>query len=87
MLDRYPDSATANSVTCDLHGVKGCATCNKVEGDCDFGSCCAPATMTVTAIRRDGSVAEVRPACGDHAQRMTSAPRASGLLVKVAVAR
>lgn len=32
---------------CELHGVARCPLCHKLPGDCDFGSCCEPATTAV----------------------------------------
>lgn len=47
-----------------IHGywLTQCATCDKREGECDFGSCTEPAAMTVLY---DGY--ERRPMCADHA--------------------
>jgi hypothetical protein len=53
---------------CD-HGyyLTDCALCAKLPGECDYGSCQAPATTSVET-RAHGRVCEIRPMCAHHAR-------------------
>lgn len=63
---RYGTEAEALRATCIEHNVRGCATCNKVEGECDFGDCQKLATTSVKLLNGAGIVGEVRPSCARH---------------------
>ena len=60
MLSRFKTAAEADRATCELHNQPGCSSCNKAEGECDYGSCQAPAVRVVM----NGT--EPRPACARH---------------------
>lgn len=65
-MKRYSTEAAALAATCIEHNVKGCATCNKVDGECDFGDCQRPATASVKLLDAGGTVGEIRPSCARH---------------------
>lgn len=52
--------------TCLEHNVRGCATCNKLEDECEFGSCSSKHTEAVSLLNAAGKVGEVRRSCKAH---------------------
>ena len=64
---KFETAAEADAATCELHNVQGCACCNQVKGECDFGSCRSAATTSVSLFMADGkTVGEIRPCCSTH---------------------